>query len=61
MKKYNLPVVVAINRFVSDTERELEFIDKHCKAQDVPVALCEVWAKGGRRWNGTCSRNFSST
>lgn len=47
MKKYNLPVVVAINRFVSDTEKELEFIDKHCKAQDVPVALCEVWAKGG--------------
>lgn len=47
MKKYNLPVVVAINRFVSDTEKELEFIDKHCKAQEVPVALCEVWAKGG--------------
>ena len=47
MKKYNLPVVVAINRFVSDTEKELEFIEKHCKEQDVPVALCEVWAKGG--------------
>lgn len=47
MKKYNLPVVVAINRFVSDTEKELEFVDKHCRALDVPVALCEVWAKGG--------------
>lgn len=47
MKKYNLPVVVAINRFVSDTERELEFIEKYCKELDVPVALCEVWAKGG--------------
>lgn len=47
MKKYNLPVVVAINRFVSDTEKELEFVDKHCKELDVPVALCEVWAKGG--------------
>lgn len=47
MKKYNLPVVVAINRFVSDTEKELEFIEKHCKKLDVPVALCEVWAKGG--------------
>lgn len=47
MKKYNLPVVVAINRFVSDTERELEFIEKHCKELGVPVALCEVWAKGG--------------
>ena len=47
MKKYNLPVVVAINRFVSDTEKELEFIEKHWKKLDVPVALCEVWAKGG--------------
>lgn len=47
MKKYNLPVVVAINRFVSDTEKELEFIEKYCKKLDVPVALCEVWAKGG--------------
>lgn len=47
MKKYNLPVVVAINRFVSDTEKELEFIDKHCREFGVPVALCEVWAKGG--------------
>lgn len=47
MKKYNLPVVVAINRFVSDTEKELEFIEKHCKKLDAPVALCEVWAKGG--------------
>lgn len=47
MKKYNLPVVVAINRFVSDTEKELEFVDKHCREFGVPVALCEVWAKGG--------------
>lgn len=47
MKKYNLPVVVAINRFVSDTEKELEFVDKHCREYGVPVALCEVWAKGG--------------
>ncbi|MCB8564225.1 formate--tetrahydrofolate ligase [Fusobacterium ulcerans] len=47
MKKYNLPVVVAINRFVSDTEKEFEFVDKHCREFGVPVALCEVWAKGG--------------
>ncbi|MDR3258902.1 MAG: formate--tetrahydrofolate ligase [Fusobacteriaceae bacterium] len=47
MKKYGLPVVVAINRFVSDTEKELKFIDDYCKKIGVPVALCEVWAKGG--------------
>ncbi|MGY0394437.1 formate--tetrahydrofolate ligase [Fusobacterium sp.] len=47
MKKYGLPVVVAINRFVSDTDRELKYIEEHCKKQEVPVALCDVWAKGG--------------
>jgi len=48
MKKYNLPVVVAMNRFVRDTDKELEFIKEHCELLGVPVALCEVWAKGGQ-------------
>ncbi|MGL6169836.1 MAG: formate--tetrahydrofolate ligase, partial [Fusobacteriaceae bacterium] len=47
MKKFNLPVVVAMNRFLTDTEIELDFIRKHCEKQNVKVALCEVWAKGG--------------
>ena len=47
MKKYNVPVVVAINKFVSDTDREVKFIEDHCKEIGVPVALCEVWEKGG--------------
>lgn len=47
MKKYGLPVVVAINRFLSDTDSELNFIREHCNKENVPVALCEVWGKGG--------------
>lgn len=47
MKKYGLPVVVAINRFLSDTESELNYIKEHCEKSDVSVALCEVWEKGG--------------
>ncbi|MGL4534579.1 MAG: formate--tetrahydrofolate ligase [Fusobacteriaceae bacterium] len=47
MKKFNLPVVVAMNRFLTDTEIELDFIRKYCEKQNVKVALCEVWAKGG--------------
>ena len=39
--------MVAINRFPADTERELEFIEKQCRALNVNVALSEVWAKGG--------------
>ena len=47
MKKFNLPVVVAINKFVTDTDAEISLIKSHCKSLDAPVALCEVWAKGG--------------
>lgn len=47
MKKFNLPVVVAINKFVTDTDAEINLIKSQCEALDAPVALCEVWAKGG--------------
>ena len=47
MKKYNLPVVVAMNRFLTDTEAEFDLIKNRCLEQGVPVALCDVWAKGG--------------
>ena len=47
MKKYNVPVVVAMNRFLTDTEAEFDLIRKECKKYDVPVALCDVWEKGG--------------
>lgn len=44
---YGLPCVVAINRFVQDTDAELELIAKKCKELGVNVALSDVWAKGG--------------
>ena len=47
MKKYGLPVVVAINRFITDSADELNFVEKHCNKQGVKVALCDVWANGG--------------
>lgn len=47
MKKYNVPVLVAINKFTSDTEEEIKLVETHCKEIDAPVALCDVWAKGG--------------
>lgn len=48
MKKYNLPVVVAMNRFLSDTEAEFKLIIERCKKHNVKVALCDVWEKGGK-------------
>lgn len=47
IKKFKVPVVVAINKFSSDTEKELALIDLHCKELGVSVALSEVWEKGG--------------
>ncbi|GAA0181557.1 formate--tetrahydrofolate ligase [Clostridium sediminicola] len=47
IKKYNVPAVVAINRFTSDSEEEIQFIQKFCAEHDVEVALTEVWANGG--------------
>lgn len=43
---YGLPVVVAINRFVSDTKRELDAIIWACEALGVRAVVCEVWEKG---------------
>lgn len=46
-KVFGLPAVVAINRFPTDTEGELQLVYEKCKEMGVNVALSEVWAKGG--------------
>ena len=45
---YKLPSVVAINRFPTDTDAEIEFIIKKCNELGVNVKLSDVWAKGGK-------------
>ena len=47
MQKYNVPVVVAINKFITDTDAEVQVIRDFCKELGVEVALCEIWEKGG--------------
>jgi formate--tetrahydrofolate ligase len=47
IEAFGVPVVVAINRFINDSERELESIAEHCTRRGVPVSFCEVWEKGG--------------
>lgn len=47
MSKFNLPTVVAINAFPTDTKEELEFVKIHCEALGARVAISEVWAQGG--------------
>jgi len=44
---FRVPAVVAVNRFLNDSERELQLIADHCDKIGVPVSFCEVWEKGG--------------
>lgn len=48
VEKYNVPVVVAINKFIADSNEEVEFIKEFCKAKNVHVSLTEVWEKGAK-------------
>ena len=47
MHKYHLPVVVAINKFSTDTANEIKFVEDFCSEMGVEVSMCEVFAKGG--------------
>jgi formate--tetrahydrofolate ligase len=47
MRKYGVPVVVAINRFHNDSTAELAFIENYCRENGADFALSEVFAKGG--------------
>ncbi len=47
LQKYKVPVVVTLNRFVTDTDAELEFVKHFCEDRECDFALSEVWEKGG--------------
>ncbi len=47
VKKFGVPCVVALNRFITDTDEELEVVRAACRAEGVEAVRCEVWEKGG--------------
>ncbi len=50
IQKFGLPVVVAVNHFVADTDKEVEALKEECKKLNIQAITCKHWAKGG---NGT--------
>ncbi len=44
---YGVNVVVAVNKFITDTDEEIKMIEDACRAEGAVCALCECWAKGG--------------
>lgn len=47
LQKYGVPVVVTLNQFLTDTERELQYVEAFCKERGCDFALSKVWEKGG--------------
>jgi formate--tetrahydrofolate ligase len=47
VKKFGVPCVVALNRFITDTDEEIEAVRAACAAEGVEAVRCEVWEKGG--------------
>lgn len=47
VKKFGVPVVVALNKFITDSAEEVEFVEKFCAERGVKAVLTEVWEKGG--------------
>ncbi len=47
LQKYGVPVIVTLNRFITDTDAELTFVEEFCKERNCDFALADVWAKGG--------------
>ena len=47
LQKYNVPVVVTLNSFVTDTEAEKNFVKDFCESRGCEFALADVWGKGG--------------
>ncbi|MCC4327106.1 formate--tetrahydrofolate ligase [Limosilactobacillus reuteri] len=48
MQLYGLPIVVAINHFISDTDKEIQMIKDDCAKQNVEAILTDAWAEGGK-------------
>jgi formate--tetrahydrofolate ligase len=47
LHKFGVPVVVSLNRFVTDTDAELTYVKEFCESRGCEFSLCEVWEKGG--------------
>ncbi len=56
MQLYGLPIVVAINHFVSDTDKEIQMIKDDCAKQNVEAILTDAWAKGGKGTHDLANR-----
>ena len=44
---YGIPIIVAINQFVDDTDEEIKIVEGFCQSKNIPIAVADVWGQGG--------------
>ena len=44
---FGIPVIIAINHFVDDTDEEIAIVEEYCKSKNIPVAVADIWSEGG--------------
>lgn len=60
LQRFGVPVVVTLNKFVSDTEEELNFVKDFCESKGCDFELAEVWEKGGEGGKALASKVISA-
>lgn len=48
LKNFNIPIIVTLNKYVSDTEKEIEIVKNFAKSEMVGFTICDVWGMGGK-------------
>jgi formate--tetrahydrofolate ligase len=44
---FGVPVIIAINHFVDDTDEEIEIVEEYCRSKNIPAAVADIWSEGG--------------
>ena len=44
---FGVPVIVAINHFIDDTDEEINIIERFCQSKKIPIAVADIWSQGG--------------
>jgi len=47
VSNFGVPVIIAINHFIDDTDKEIEIVEEFCKSKNISVAVADIWGEGG--------------
>jgi formate--tetrahydrofolate ligase len=47
VSNFDIPVIIAINHFIDDDEKEIEIVEEFCKSKNISVAVADIWSEGG--------------